>query len=112
MKLSSLYSSLALISIVAISALPVIAKPMQGTYIPFASDVSLEIESNRFREGADLETGAGEWQPLSNLKEIKKGVVYYKLKSASNGQYYCLRSSFTFKGYQVCTKKGVETRKS
>lgn len=58
------------------------------------------------------ETGAGEWQPLSNLKEIKKGVVYYQLKGAPNGQYYCLRSLFTFKGYQVCTKKGVKTRNS
>jgi hypothetical protein len=97
--------SLSLIFIVAILASSANAKPMIGTYIPFASDISLEIENNRFREGADLETGAGEWQPLSNLKEIKKGVVYYKLKGAPNGQYYCLRSSFTFKGYQICTKK-------
>jgi hypothetical protein len=110
--LNKIICSLSLISIVVILTSSANAKPLKGTYIPYASDISLEIENNRFREGADLETGAGNWQPFSNLREIKKGVVYYQPKGAPNGQYYCLKSLFTFKGYQVCSKKGVETRKS
>jgi hypothetical protein len=113
MKLSSLYSSLTLISIVAVSALPAIAKPIRGIYTPFASDVSLEIENNRFREGEDLGGGVKKWQPLSNLKEIKKGVVYYHPKWAPSGSYYCHRSLWTVKGgAYICTKNGVKPDKS
>ena len=102
------FCSLTLISIIAILALPANAKPIKGTYIPFASDVSLEIENNRFREGAGLEGGAGKWQPFSKLKEVKKGVVYYPSKG---GQYYCHRSLWLFKGNEECSKQGIVRRK-
>jgi hypothetical protein len=109
MKLSSLYRSLALISIVAISALPANAKPLTGVYWPYASDISLEIENNRFREGAGIDSGAGQWQRLSNLKEIKRGVVYYPAKGAIKGMYYCHRSLFSARGgTHTCTKTGVK----
>jgi hypothetical protein len=101
--LNKIFCSSSLIFIVMISALPSNAKPLKGTYTPFASDVSLEIENNRFREGAGLEGGAGKWQKFSNLKEIKKGVVSYR------GQYYCHRSLLPTKSSSyVCNKSGVK----
>jgi hypothetical protein len=91
------------------STLPAIAKPLTGVYWPYASDISLEIEKNRFREGADVDSEAGEWQPLSNLKEIKKGIIYYPAKGAIKGMYYCHKSLFSARGgSHTCTRTGVK----
>jgi hypothetical protein len=99
-KTSVSLSVLLLTLIVLIS--PVSAKPLRGVYWPYPSDISLEIESNRFREGAEADASEGEWQSLSNLKEIKRGVIYYR------GSYFCHRNLWPPKGgAYVCRRTGV-----
>jgi hypothetical protein len=103
---------LSLASASTLFTLPAIAKPLNGTYWPFASDVSIQIKNNRFREGTGLEGGAGEWQTLSNLKEIKKGIIYYISKGSPKGMYYCHKSLWPVKGGAYsCTKTGVKPDK-
>ena len=78
--LNKIICSLSLISTVAILTSSANAKPLKGIYIPYASDIFLEIENNRFREGADIETGSGNWQPFSNLKEILDPAIPFEEK--------------------------------
>jgi hypothetical protein len=52
--LDKIICSSSLVLTVSTLALPASAKPLIGVYWPYASDISLEIENNRFREGVGV----------------------------------------------------------
>ena len=75
-----------------------------GTYWPGAWGEGLKIEGNRYQYYS--ETGSLPWEPISNLKHIKLGVVY------GEGKYWCLSSMKQHRGLTVCSADGWITSPS
>ncbi|MGB5961463.1 MAG: hypothetical protein WBG73_12435 [Coleofasciculaceae cyanobacterium] len=74
----------------------------EGRYWLGATDQALEVKGKQYRY--DSEGGAQQWQPISQLKYIKNGVVF------DGKTYWCLSTLAPQNGVAACSAKGWATQ--
>lgn len=73
----------------------------EGRYWLGATDQALEVKGKQYRY--DSEAGVQQWQPISELKYIKNGVVF------DGKTYWCLSTLAPQNGVTSCSAKGWTT---